>query len=561
MKRISERLAPYQFLAPFLFALACLSAAGAEPDYFCDLKRVPDRVSAVTETETVNLVLASPKGSTKSVWQAGGVSVITDVRAGGVDVLASASGIALKRLQLYWQVNLPADWKYLGDAWERAYGDLEWKPLDQQRIMPWYFLATNGKLTHGYGVKTGPAALCHWTADSEGITLTADVRCGGRGANLGQRRLEACTVVCRRGQADETPFAAAQAFCRLMCPKPRLPRNPVYGFNDWYCSYGHDTADEFLKNTAYVVSLAPKDRNRPFAVVDDGWQVAQDKSGTNGPGPWSRTNPKFSSTLTMPEFVKRVRGLGAHPGVWIRPLQASPDQPQTWRLSRDPRCLDPSVPAVRAYVRQVVRRMRGWGFELIKHDYTTEEICGRWGFQMKNQMIADGWAFADQSRTTAEIIRDLYLDIRQAAGNRTVILGCNTIGHLAAGIFELQRVGDDTSGQEWARTRKMGVNCLAFRAPQHGTFFAIDGDCAGQTSADSVPWDKSRQWLDLLARSGTPLFVSFPRDTVRPEQEQALRSALSAAAHRQPLGEPLDWLETRTPTQWRLDGQRVVFSW
>jgi alpha-galactosidase len=348
-----------------------------------------------------------------------------------------------------------------------------------------------------------------------------------------------------------------------MCPKPRLPKQPVYGFNDWYCSYGHDTAEGFLKNTAYVVSLAPKGGNRSFAVVDDGWQMAQDKADTHGAGPWNRTNPKFSPTLTMPQFVQRVCALGARPGVWVRPLQASPDQPQSWRLSRDHRALDPSVPEVRAYVRQLMHRMRGWGFELIKHDYTTEEIAGRWGFQMKGEMIADGWGFADRSRTAAEIVRHLYLDIRESAGKDTLIIGCNTIGHLAAGIFELQRIGDDTSGQDWARTRKMGVNCVAFRAPQHGTFFAVDGDCAGQTKPDSVPWEKNRQWLELLAHSGTPLFVSFPKDTVRPEQEQeqALRAALSEASRRQPIGEPLDWLETRTPARWRVAGQDVMFSW
>ena len=162
---------------------------------------------------------------------------------------------------------------------------------------------------------------------------------------------------------------------------------------------------------------------------------------------------------------------------------------------------------------------------------------------------------------TAEFIRHLYLDIREAAGGKTVVLGCNTVGHLAAGIFEVQRIGDDTSGREWERTPKMGVNCLAFLSPQHGTFFAIDGDCAGQTEADSVPWERNRQWLDLLARSGTPLFVSFPRDSVNPEQEQSLRAALAAASQRQFLAEPLDWLETRTPAHWRLGGQDVTFSW
>ncbi len=107
---------------------------------------------------------------------------------------------------------------------------------------------------------------------------------------------------------------------------------------------------------------------------------------------------------------------------------------------------------------------------MIKHDFSTSDLCGRWGFEMGDAMTADGWAFADRSRTTAEIIIDHYRSIREAAGDDVVVLGCNTIGHLSAGIFEISRVGDDTSGQEWARTRKMGVNTLAFRLPQHGAF-------------------------------------------------------------------------------------------
>ena len=32
----------------------------------------------------------------------------------------------------------------LGDAWERSYGELEFRKLaDNDRFMPWYFIATN----------------------------------------------------------------------------------------------------------------------------------------------------------------------------------------------------------------------------------------------------------------------------------------------------------------------------------------------------------------------------------------------------------------------------------
>jgi alpha-galactosidase len=68
----------------------------------------------------------------------------------------------------------------------------------------------------------------------------------------------------------------------------------------------------------------------------------------------------------------------------------------------------------------------------------------------------------------------------------------------------------------------------------------VDADCASQTTANSRPWEKNRQWLDLLAHSGTVFFASFPRNILNSAQEQDLKSALTAASQDQPLAQPLD---------------------
>ena len=120
---------------------------------------------------------------------------------------------------------------------------------------------------------------------------------------------------------------------------------------------------------------------------------------------------------------------------------------------------------------------------------------------------------------------------REAAGNMYLI-GCNTISHLSAGIFELNRIGDDTSGKEWARTRKMGVNTLGFRMVQHKTFYEADGDCVGLTKA--VPWDKNKQWMQLLAQSSAPLFISAQPDAVGNEQKNLLNNVLQMHPKTQP---------------------------
>ena len=70
--------------------------------------------------------------------------------------------------------------------------------------------------------------------------------------------------------------------------------------------------------------------------------------------------------------------------------------------------------------------------------------------------------------------------------------------------------------------------------------------------------------LSLVGRSQTkmaPLFISFKKGSVTPEQELEIKTALYNASQKQPLAEPLDWFETLQPTKWRLKGKEVNFNW
>ena len=231
----------------------------------------------------------------------------------------------------------------------------------------------------------------------------------GGGVQLGERVLDVCDVVCRAGREGESSFAALARVLREMCAKPRLPASPVYGSNDWYWAYGKNSADTVLADAQHIVELSPTGENRPFAVIDDGWQPVRGQSSP-GVGTWDRGNEKFPD---MPGLAAQVRRAGARPGIWIRPLQAPTDAPDAWRLARDRAFLDPTVPEARQKVADDIARLRQWGFELIKHDYTTYDVFGRWGFQMGAALTRDGWTFASgPTRTTAEVIDELYRAIR-----------------------------------------------------------------------------------------------------------------------------------------------------
>lgn len=172
----------------------------------------------------------------------------------------------------------------------------------------------------------------------------------------------------------------------------------------------------------------------------------------------------------------------------------------------------------------------------------------------------DGWQFYDTSKTSAEIVTGLYQAIYEAAKkHHTLIMGCNTIGHLGAGLMQLQRTGDDTSGITWERTKKMGVNTLAFCLPQHGTFFDVDADCVGITG--SIPWSLNRQWADVVAESGTSLFVSAKPGVLTAEENEELHQIMLKASRQDHHKIPLDWEETDCPEVWGDEEEEVEYNW
>jgi alpha-galactosidase len=513
-----------------------ISRAGAARQRL-DLMRAPDHVRArFGAKDLVELQYSA------HAWTCPGVRVSAEPTQAASDsdlpIRVNNDGRDLTHIHLRWEGEQRETLLSIGDAWERSYGDLEWRGTIPERVMPWYFLTLDGERVDGYGVKTGAAGFCFWQRDCEGISLSIDLRNGGESTALGGRELHACTVVTRSGSQGETVWRAGQEFCRKMCPNPRLPREPLFGVNDWNYAYGRNTASGILRDSDLLASLAPSKGVRPHVVIDDGWQ----------------DTARFPS---MPDLASQIRDRELTPGLWIRPLRAEATTPASLLLpdarfgrgsSHADLALDPTHPDALDEALKSVRTAVQWGYEFIKHDFTTFELLGRWGSAMRGEPTGPGWRFHDKSRTNAEIIRDLYQAIRSAAGEKTMILGCNTIGHLAAGIFESQRIADDTSGRDWERTRRFGVNGLAHRIVQHHTFSHIDPDCVAITQ--EIGWRETSQWMDAVARSGTSLFLSPAPAAITPEIKSAMRDAMLIASNGS-YGFPLRPTEGTTPAEWQ----------
>lgn len=503
----------------------------------------PDFIELTTETKTVTAKWENDDYNLDDI----NVNLNQDNEHLAIFLTAQTSKVKWIKLRwnnFSWDKNV----RFLGDAWERGYGDMEWKGMNPNRFMPWYFCAKSEAKSICYGVKVRPSAMCFWQVDSLGMTLFLDVRCGGSGVNLKGRVIKLADVIACE-MRDCTSFEAMQEFCGQMCEDPILPKYPVYGSNNWYYAYGKSSESEILADCDYILNLTKDIENKPYMVIDDCWQEHHRLNEYNG-GPWTKGNEKFPD---MKALAEKLVQKGVRPGIWVRLLLNEDENIKNeWRLSHN-NCIDPTNPEALNYIKEDIKRICNWGYTLIKHDFSTFDLFGKWGFQMSPLVTDDGWHFYDDSLTSAEVVKLLYKAILdasvEASNGETLILGCNTIGHLGAGYMHINRTGDDTSGVIWERTRFMGVNTLAFRLPQHGKFYEIDADCVGIDGG--ISWSMNKQWADVLAQSGTPLFISVRPNILDETEKQELHEILKVASKQEHHVIPVDWEETTCPEHWQ----------
>lgn len=477
--------------------------------------------------------------------------VETAVNGNTLDLYVTARIDKLKFIELNWAFESEENLYVMGDAWERSYGELEFKKLcNIDRYMPWYFIATDKKESFCFGIKTGSNSFVSFEYTTKGIKALIDCRNGSYGVELNGRRLHLATFVYKKYDFFDM-YENLHDFCKILCDKPLLTKERVYGGNNWYYAYGKSSFDEIVTDARVQSELAGDMENRPFEVVDDCWQI------NSCEGPWL-PNEKFGD---MKKLADEIRSAGARPGIWVRLLHNRDEaltEDMRLFMKGKKKYLDPTHPAVKEYIKNDIERIKGWGYELLKHDFTTADLFGDWGPDLNETITkVEDWHFYDRTKTNAEVVLDLYRLIKETAGDMYVI-GCNTISHLCAGLVELNRTGNDTSGREWEATRKNGVNTLAFRLAQNEAFYMCDADCVGILE-DKIPWEKNKQWLELLSYSNTPLFVSCT-DNLTAEQKKDLAEAYKVYQEAHTI-KPIDIFENPVPSKWEIDGEIVEYKW
>lgn len=414
----------------------------------------------------------------------------------------------VKYLKLRFQGDFRCAETVYSDQWERCGSNsyLEWRSVMPHRPLPWFCYVKAGEYTVCYGVKTGADCFAYWQIDAYGVTLFLNL-CSGTGGTDLKEPLTACEVVEMVSEPGEDRYRAAQRFSARMCNAPVLPTEPVFGVNNWYWAYGRISRESVRAETDYLMQMCAGTTHRPYMILDDGWQLNRTYgTGAYIGGPWL-PNERFGS---MEDTVEMINSKGAKAGIWFRPLLTLGDVPEEAKLAPFQAggvLLDPTHPYTLERVERDAATLRGWGFDLLKHDFSTGDILGFTSLAPEErsfQLCRGDRDFFDKTVTTATAIKRFYAAIQRGAGQADVI-ACNAFSHLIAGIHSMCRVGGDTSGRSFEWTRRFGVNSV-MRLPLNDRLYRVDPDCAPFT--EKVDLDLNLDFLEMCAITGMTTLAS-----------------------------------------------------
>jgi len=282
----------------------------------------------------------------------------------------------------------------------------------------------------------------------------------------------------------------------------------------------------------------------------------------------------------MAEVAKDIRAAGLEPGLWLAPFVAhhrsrlARQNPgwilrNRWGVATYPGfifdtltyALDTTHPEVRQFLRELIAEVvNEWGFHYLKLDFLyAAALPGK---------------RHDARLTRAQALRQALLDIRQAAGEATFILGCGCPMGPAIGLVDAMRINPDVSPRwnpaQWGiesflrqefghpSTRNALRTALA-RLDMHGRWWINDPDCLILRGSDSLLTSDEVQTLaTVVAMTGGSHLVSDFLDRLDEERLAWLGRLLP------PLPGParaLDWCVPGGPARLALRLQGAIGEW
>ncbi len=151
----------------------------------------------------------------------------------------------------------------------------------------------------------------------------------------------------------------------------------------------------------------------------------------------------------------------------------------------------------------------------------------------------------DDSLTNIQTYRLGLEAIREGAGDKCFLLGCNCLIGPALGLIDAQRIGDDVSANMWDRTFTMGVKSIAPMHFLNGNVWWNDPDC--MMFHEPMNIDKVKMWSSLIVLSGGLRIVSSKLFELSSERRETLSKILSLSIE---YSYPIDFTNSNPPEVW-----------
>ena len=349
----------------------------------------------------------------------------------------------------------------------------------------------------------------------------------------------------------------------------KLPPQPS-GHCTWY--HGKALNEKILPALTEFAKKELLPFGYAFIQIDDGWQCgvgrngpAKDFSNYRSPGPYGTEGMKGAA-----DMLKRN---GFTPGLWLIPFAGTWDAPefekrQHWFVKRDDNkpyvvkwggsCLDLTHPEVQTYVHDVVKRIvHEWGYAYLKLDGLWTGLATGMVYvndKYREDKLGDA-VFYNPKTTNVEAYRKGLKIVREAAGDKTYILGCNVSQNMrtfgaSIGLVDAMRVGPDNDSQWLLRGEYRllaGVRTGTRNYFMHRRVWHNDPDPVYVRA--SVPTEHARLICSWAALAGQLTVASENLQKLPPDRLDMLRRIMPA---HQATARPVDFFEEPLARIWRV---------
>lgn len=433
-----------------------------------------------------------------------------------------------------------------------------------------YAALTDGKTALVVGQLTCADQFTAMAADCRPGRASLQVTCQADGVPLAPGALLASEWIYLE-LADAQVFDPLANYVQAVAQqmRARVPAQVASGWCSWYFFFERVREQDFIAN---LEAVAQHCSEIPLSVVqlDDGFEAEV--------GDWLTVNEKFPHGLAW--LAGRVKDAGFTPGLWLAPfiLKSSSRTARDhadWLLRDErgrpvssgynwgqfTRALDPTHPGVQDYVRRVITTaVHEWGVPYLKLDFL-------YAAALPGQRYDPGTTRAQALRRGLELIR-------QAAGDRTFLLGCGCPLGPGVGIFDAMRIGPDVApnwrprlfGLEapWRAESGMAaarnaIQVTLVRSALHGRWWHNDPDCLLVRDQDTrLTEDEVRSLASVIGLSGGLVLSSDDLPRLSPSRRRYLAALLPALGER---ALPLDLLEREMPELYVLWMKRDWGEW